>query len=138
MDKLIIDNIVFHVKRLPATEAADYTVEALQLLLGSAGGGGNLAMLGALASKPELKAIIARLRSRFAELSQVEISADNGDIRLPELRLVFDQIFTGKNLTMWKWFYECLRLNFSDFLDMLEKSKKAQEALKQAKQTMMD
>lgn len=83
------------------------------------GAGAALAAFGAVVESLPAD-FVKRLADTFANHCEIEV---NG--KRPELAQVFGHVFAGRPVLYFKWLFECVRFNCSDFLsdEQLEKLK---------------
>lgn len=120
--RVTLDGVAFEITALPGTRGYALWLRLLKTIgpglegVGSADGA-EAAMLKAMGGALSALSLedAEHVRSEFAQFSCVESPAGSG--KMPRVADVFDMFFAGKPKLVGKWMFECLKLNFADFLD---------------------
>jgi hypothetical protein len=117
--RVTLDGVTFELTTLPGTKAYALWLRILKAL----GPGldavsekdGEAAVLKALAGALRSLSLedAEAIRESFAAYSKVETAPG----QMPSVASVFDFQFAGKPKLVGKWLFECIKLNFADFLD---------------------
>lgn len=115
--EVTIDGVKFQIGMLDAVTGSRLAVR-LQNTLGTAlrgvrdaDGGAVIQLAGGV-----LEHVTPELLSELVDTFGAQCRVETEPGKMPVVKDVFAQFFAGRYLLMYRWLYECLRVNFADFL----------------------